>query len=1415
MTDENLNVLPDYLFEVSWEVCNKVGGIYTVISTKAKSISDVLNDRYILIGPNLLKEAHETNEFIEDTFLFSSWRKQLDKEGLNYKIGRWNIAGNPIVILVDFTSYFSQKDKIFFEFWESHRLDSLHGQWDYIEPVLFGYAAAHVIQSFYEFFVTGQDKILAHFHEWMTGTGILYLNKKVPQIGTIFTTHATTLGRTIAGNGMPLYSQAKNYNTDEIAQRFNIISKLSLEKISAQTSDTFTVVSEITNIECETFLGKKADIVTPNGFEDTFVPKDEQFEQKRHLARRKLITIVEAMTNVKVPDNALFIANSGRYEFHNKGIDVFIDALANLNFNQQLHAPVYAFILVPANHAGPRMNVIENIHNCDYEKPIENNFITHHLHQEEYDPILQRIKEKHIQNLANDAVKVFFVPCYLNGADGIFNLNYYDLLIGFDLTVFPSYYEPWGYTPLESLAFHIPTITTSLSGFGLWIKQFFNSTDNSVYIVERTDDNYNEVVEQTAKAIFHYITLGNDERNRASKKAYEIAREILWSNLIQYYYKAYSLAIEKSANRYDLYKDKKLPDLLFNENNNNKPAWKKMLVRSFLPEKLFGLREISQNLWWSWNVLAEELFESIDPVLWRKSGKNPIILLESLTYEQFSKIEKNESFMKKYKEVYEDFTQYMNETPDRKDKLIAYFSMEFGIQDTLKIYSGGLGILAGDYLKEASDSKKNIVGIGLLYRYGYFTQSLSVSGEQIALYQPQKFTQMPIIPVRNEDDEWYLISIPFPGRLVYAKIWEVKVGRVSLYLLDTDIEENSADDRTITYQLYGGDSENRLKQEILLGIGGIKLLETLKIQPELYHCNEGHAAFIGLERLRRLIEQRHLSYYEALEVVRASTLFTTHTPVPAGHDVFSEDLIRTYLSYYSEKYNIGWEAFIGLGRIDEENSEEKFSMSVLACKLSQEVNAVSRIHRRVSREMFQPIWNNYFPQELHIGYVTNGVHFPTWVAKPWLNLYQTYLDKDFLHHQDNPEYWKAIEQVPDEEIWNIKLTQKQELFTYIRKRLMENLEIRQENPKFVLELLEKFNENALTVGFARRFATYKRAHLLFTDLTRLSKLVNNPERPIVFIFAGKAHPADKAGQDLIKMIYEISHKPEFIGKILFLENYDMELASMLVQGVDIWLNTPTRPLEASGTSGEKAIMNGVMNCSVLDGWWAEGYVKGAGWALKEEQTYTNQEFQDDLDAETLYFLFENEIAPLYYQNKTNNGYSAKWISYIKKTISSIVPHFTMQRMINDYYEKFYNHMFERIETLAVNNFEKAKSMASWKFRMLRAWESIEVVKTVVPDPTVKPIRLGDNFEAEIVLNLHEIKSCEIGVEILFGQKKLDEIKEILFVEKMMPVREEKGNVVYSCSIPTTRVGVFDYTFRIYPRNPLLPHRMDFPLVKWA
>ncbi|NQV01202.1 MAG: alpha-glucan family phosphorylase, partial [Bacteroidia bacterium] len=792
---------------------------------------------------------------------------------------------------------------------------------------------------------------------------------------------------------------------------------------------------------------------------------------------------------------------------------------------------------------------------------------------------------------------------------------------------------------------------------------------------------------------------------------------------------------------------------------------------------------------------------------------NPVALLESLTYEELKELGTNEKFIGRLRKVLATFDAYMAKVEEKPKEMIAYFSMEYGLHDTIKIFSGGLGMLAGDYLKEASDSNVNMVGIGLLYRYGYFRQSLSLSGDQIATSFPQKFTHLPLNPIRDENGNWIRVSFALPGRTMYAKIWRVDVGRIPLYLLDTDIEENQESDRSITHQLYGGDQENRLRQEILLGIGGIRTLDVLGMKPDLFHSNEGHSAFIGLERMRKFIQNERLTFSQAKEVVRATTLFTTHTPVPAGHDTFPEDLLRRYLSHFSDHLNIKWELFMNLGRMIENDEQEKFSMSVLAANFSQEINGVSKIHGRVSREMFSKLYAGYYPDELHIGYVTNGVHYPTWTAKSWQQLYLKVFGDDFLRDESNPEFWKKIHTVDDEIIWETKLKQKNQLSEYLLKRVYDDMTRRNENPKVMFKIREALPNNAMTFGFARRFATYKRAHLLFSNLDRLDRIVNNEERPVQFIFAGKAHPHDKAGQGLIKRIFEVMHMPRFLGKILFVENYDIELAKYLIRGVDVWLNTPTRPLEASGTSGEKAVMNGVINFSVLDGWWAEGYRKNAGWALREKETYDNAQFQDELDAETIYSILEEEIVPLYYK-RDSKEVPVEWVSYIKNTISEIAPHFTMKRQLDDYFEKYYNKMLKRSKVIIGKNYDMARHIASWKRKVMRGWNSIEVLSIKTPDSTQKPLELGQSFRAEIILDMNELSGTDIGIEVLFGKKVNDVVKEPIFIREMQLEKAERNIVSFTCDISINQAGVYDYVFRLYPKNPLLPHRQDFNLVKW-
>mgnify|MGYP000219628540 CR=1 FL=1 len=1399
---------PNYIFEVSWEVCNKVGGIHTVIYSKLGKLRSNFGENYILIGPDIVRKEEKFIEFEEDTSLFYLWRKKLASEDLRCRIGYWKHKDKPITILVDFTPFFQTKDKIFFEMWETFKVDSLYGHWDYIEPALFGYAAGKVIHSFYDFFCSYEDKIIAHFHEWLTGMGVLYLKKYVPQIATIFTTHATTIGRTIAGNNLPLYSKIKEYDPNTIAHNFNIASKYSLEKQTTINADIFTVVSPTINLECNHFLNRTADVITVNGFDLEQIPTN--IEEIRKKSRRKLINISEALTNVKVdPEKSIFLVTSGRYEFHNKGFDILLDALALYNNSDSVSKKIYAFFLVPADHIGVNFNLLENIHNCDYNNPLEKNYLTHNLRYPEYDPILNRIKEKNLNNSQNDKVIIVFCPCYLNGYDGIFNMHYYDLLTGFDISVFPSYYEPWGYTPLESILFNVPTITTNISGFGNWLLSNNIDIKDIVYVFERSE-NDSESLKLLYQTLLYFVNTFN--REIFLNKISDFKKQFSWDKLIDNYYIAYDKAIKKSLERYDLFKSKQITIFKVKE-EELPPKWRKIFIQSDIPEKIKGIKEIAYNYWWSWNYEALELFNSLEPELFKKLNYNPIALLESMTLEHYKKALNDKEFIEKYEEIYKKFKDYISEKIEERP-LIAYFCMEFGLHETLKNYAGGLGILAGDYLKQASDSKKNIIGIGLLFRYGYFTQAISTNSEQIELKIPQKFTHLPLLPVRNERDEWVTISIPLPGRYLYAKAWQLKVGRTTLYLLDADIEENSQEDRVITYYLYTANQELRLLQEILLGIGGFYLLEALNINPDIYHLNEGHSSFVSLARIKKLIETKRLNFSEALEVVKSSTIFTTHTPVPAGHDTFPEELIRTYLSYFQEIFNISWQEYISLGKIDPTDVKEKFSMSILATKTSQYINAVSKIHENVTKNMFQPLWKDYFPKELPISYVTNGVHFKTWVSKQFLDIYKKYISEDIENQQTDYKLWEKINDVPNKVIWDARISLKKELFSYIKNFLLEKHELKEESPKYIFRLLENLNENSLVIGFARRFATYKRAYLLFKNLDRLNKILNNKDYPVTIIIAGKAHPSDQAGKDLLKKIIEISKRPEFIGKILFIPNYEIDLARRLVQGCDVWLNTPQRPLEASGTSGQKAVLNGVLHFSVLDGWWAEGFIEGAGWALSQENTYSNNEYQDELDAELIYHTIENDIIPTFFQYD-KEGLPNKWISYIKKSIAYIAPKFTTKRMLDEYYQKFYYSLFNRYNQFIKNNFELARSLATWKMKVLLSWPTIQVVDMSLPDPKSQAIKLGEPFNISITIKFSNLSPNDIGAEVLFGKKHLDVVSELLFKEELEPIKITHNCITFSKKITIKTPGVLDFSFRIYPKNPALLHRIDFPIVKWV
>lgn len=848
----------------------------------------------------------------------------------------------------------------------------------------------------------------------------------------------------------------------------------------------------------------------------------------------------------------------------------------------------------------------------------------------------------------------------------------------------------------------------------------------------------------------------------------------------------------------------------FQVSNTNAPAWRDLTIKSDLPSKLKHLETLAKNLWWVWNSDAKSLFRDLNPDLWRSTGENPVMLLQQLSSERLDEMIADADLMARIEQVYGKFKEYMAK-PMRKDiPSVSYFSMEYGLCNALKIYSGGLGVLAGDYIKEASDSCVPMTAVGFLYRFGYFTQSLSVDGQQIANYEPQNFNQLPIEQVMEENGRPMILEVLYPGRTIYSHVWRVNVGRMKLYLMDTDFDMNSEFDRVITHQLYGGDWENRIKQEYLLGIGGVLMLKKLGINSQLYHCNEGHAALLNLQRLVDYVQDKHLDFNVALELVRASSLYTVHTPVPAGHDYFDEGLFGKYMGEYPQKLGISWNDLMNMGR-ENPNTNERFSMSVFALNTCQEANGVSWLHGEVSKKMFAGIWKGYNWQESHVGYVTNGVHMPTWAASEWKEFYWQKLGPAVFEHADDPENWKGIFKVKDEEIWNMRSTMKNKFINFVKRDFKQKWLANQGDPSAVMKIVDKINPNALIIGFARRFATYKRAHLLFTDLERLSKIVNNENFPVQFVFSGKAHPADGAGQGLIKRIMEISRMPEFLGKIIFLEDYNMIVAKRLVTGVDIWLNTPTRPLEASGTSGEKAEMNGVLNFSVLDGWWYEGYRfnEKAGWALTDKRTYTDQAQQDKLDAATIYSMLENEIIPLYFA-KNSKGYSPEWVQYIKRSIGDIAPHFTMKRMIEDYIHRFYDKEAARSKKLQANDCALAKEIVAWKEKVAAAWDGIKVFDIQASDITNSTT--GNDFATRAIIDTNGLGK-DLGLEMVVYKKEDGEEK--FWFTKPFDVVKEEGNVLtYQLNMKLKDAGVFRYGYRLYPKNPNLPHRMDFAYTRW-
>ncbi|MFO7652803.1 MAG: alpha-glucan family phosphorylase [Candidatus Krumholzibacteriia bacterium] len=846
----------------------------------------------------------------------------------------------------------------------------------------------------------------------------------------------------------------------------------------------------------------------------------------------------------------------------------------------------------------------------------------------------------------------------------------------------------------------------------------------------------------------------------------------------------------------------------------------KFVVTPSLPEKLQPLLDVGRNIWWTWNPEAISLLRRVDPDLWEEKNHNPVAVLGSLSADRMSELVRDTALLAHLDRVRGDLERYLSlptwfdtEHEDLRDRTIAYFSFEFGLHESLALYSGGLGVLAGDHLKSATDLGLPLVGVGLAYQFGYFRQYLNHDGWQQEDYAVNDYYNMSMTLEQDAGGRPVTIQVEYPGRLVTAQIWRVRVGRIPLLLLDTNLPENRPEDRELTSRLYGGDIDMRIRQELLLGVGGVRALAALGIEPAVCHLNEGHSAFLALERMRRLMEEEKLPYSVAFELVRATNVFTTHTPVPAGNDRFHPDLVATYLGGFADRLGIGMKSLLGLGRENPRNDNETFCMTVLALRLSQFANGVSELHGHVSRDMWKGLWPGVPVEEVPITHVTNGIHTRSWMCSEIARLCDRYLGPRWYEEPTNQMVWERVGNIPDAELWRSHERMRERLVGFVRRRLRQQLQRRGANRAWVRQASEVLDPEALTIGFGRRFATYKRANLILRNPERLARILNDPDRPVQIIFAGKAHPKDHPGKELIRQIVHLAQREEFRKRLVFLENYNVEVGRYMVQGVDVWLNTPRRPLEASGTSGMKVTVNGGVNLSVLDGWWCEGHQGDNGWAIGGGEVYDDQTYQDEVESTAIYELLEAEIVPLFY-DRSSDGVPREWTRVMKASMRSVSASFNSNRQVEEYTKRFYIPCMYNTDRLRRDNAAGARELAQWRDVVAQSWPRVQILEVVAEsDRRAQP--MGTHLPVRALLDLGDLTGRDVLVELYHGLLDSDGLIMDGETATMMPESDEPGKVVFRGNIPCRRSGLRGFTVRVVPRNEKYPlNRFETGLVRW-
>lgn len=1407
------------LAEVSWEVCNKVGGINTVLATKAKYALQNFPDRYLAIGPWL----DRNDSFVEQMLpLLEPISKVLYEKNIRCRYGYWDTPQCPPIptILVEYKNRY-KIDDLLYRLWSHFEVDSLASNFEYIEPILFSTAAGEIIKTIGED-VLIEEQLIAHFHEWLCGAGSLYIQQYAPQIVTVFTTHATVLGRALAGAHQDIYHLPAHFSPNLEANKQGVFAKHSMESATAKFSDCFTTVSRITAEESLNMLGKYPEKIVFNGMDMQRI--QHASPDKINSNRKKLIDIAEKITRKPISDHALLFMTSGRYEPHNKGFDLFLKSLALLekDLNED-SPPIVALFLIGSGYRTKHDSLLDETIALDGRQKEAIGIATHRINNPYDDPIIRLCNEYNLRY--SNKIHVVFSDAYLNGSDGVFDILYEEALEACDLSVFPSAYEPWGYTPLESITYGTPTITSDVAGFGCWVYDLREDYQGAVYVLPRKDKTDKEATDQLCDYLKTILKQSRSEREIFRSKARQIAQLADW----KYFYNDYLDAYDQACEFNEIIHHPLSSTYLTNSFTTNihgeesfTPKLRTFEHESQLPKALEELRPLVNNFWWSWNDEVACLLQELDARLWEKSKHNPVYFLNFASNLMLMKKANDPHYISNYLHILSRFHSYMgNRVPHKMcdtsifnaEHPIAYFCLEYALDECLSIYSGGLGVLAGDYLKTLSDLNIPTIAIGLFYKQGYFIQKINAQGDQVAFYDSKNPNQLPMHQLNDENGKPLMINLEILERTVHLCVWEVKVGHVNLYLFDTDIPENTPEDRLITSKLYVGTPENRFIQELILGIGGVRLItHYLKVKPALYHLNEGHSVFLLLERIRALCNEG-FSHIEAAWIVYTSSIFTTHTSVPAGNEVYEKALIRKYGEKPMERLKIPLDELLRLGQSNV--SPNKFSLTALALRLACGSNAVSKIHRQVVCSMWKDIWKGFLQDELPTTYVTNGVHLPTWLGPDLKKLFHSSLKDNWMDQIEDPTIWKDIYSIPDESLWEAHQTQKEKLLASIRSRILSEYTARNERKRLIKSSLDALKKNSLLICLSRRFATYKRHDLILKNRERLAKLLVDEKKPVILVIAGKAHPADGVGNEKIHLFIEAIRDELFQGHIIFLEDYDLVLAKSLVQGADVWLNNPIRYSEACGTSGMKAGMNGVLNLSTRDGWWDEAYSPDIGWTIESIDTHGDESKRDEIESMFLLDILETSVIPTYF-NVQQGEINSHWVAMMKASIATLSYQFNTVRMAQDYFERLYNPVGAYAKHLIENNYVKLKELTEWKKDIANRFTTVQIKTILVDGIKDGKIHSDGIIHIKLLLFSGKVKANELKVE--FVLIKNDENQSTMpptVIPLTLEDSRDSGILTYSTKYHLIETGFYSYGIRLLPVHPLLIHPQDSEVVIWG